>query len=80
MVQLELPRFIPTTKNWLDRDVSTSELNHGTALERVRAGQGPVPLAAAGSLDEFGNHTLEFPSSDFPISPQALRLGEAPAG
>ena len=44
---MELPRLLPTTKSWLARNVSSSEPNHRTALERVRAGQCPVPLAAA---------------------------------
>ena len=47
VVQLELLCLFPTTKNWPDRNVSTSERTHGTALGRVRAGQCPVPLAAA---------------------------------
>ena len=49
VVQLELPRLPAPTKSWLDRNVSLSERTHGTALERVRAGQCPVPLAAAGA-------------------------------
>ena len=47
VVQLDVPRLLPTTKSWLDRNVSISELNHKNALERVRAGQCPVPPAAA---------------------------------
>ena len=38
VVQLELPRLLLTTKSWPDRNVSSSEPNHGTALERVRPG------------------------------------------
>ena len=56
VVQLELPRFLPTTKSWFDRNVSTSEPNHGTAFGGVKEIQGGLgeqsqaplaPLAAA---------------------------------
>ena len=54
-----MPRLLPITKSWPDRNVSTSELNHGTALERVKEIQGGLgeqsqaplaPLAAAAAL------------------------------
>ena len=56
VVQLESSRLPAPTKSWLDRDVSLSELNHGTAFGGVRGSQGGlgeqsqaplVPLAAA---------------------------------
>ena len=49
VVQLDMPRLQTPTKSWPDWNVSLSERTHGTALERVRAGQCPVPLAAAGA-------------------------------
>ena len=47
----------------LPRVLSTTVGRHKLKRPKSAAGQGPVPLAAAGSVDEFGNHTLEFPNS-----------------
>ena len=47
VVQLEPPRLLQATKNWPDRNVSSSDRTHGTAFGGVKAGQCPVPLAAA---------------------------------
>ena len=65
VVQLDMPRLQAPTKSWLDWNVSLSERTHGTALERVRAGQCPVPLAAAGATQ--CGHKISVASSPGPF-------------
>ena len=69
VVQLEPPRLLPTTKNWPDRNVSISGRPHGTAFERVRAGQCPVPLATAEAKQ--GRHKTRIASSPGSAGPTA---------
>ena len=65
VVQLDMPRLQAPTKSWPDWNVSLSERTHGTALERVRAGQCPVPLAAAGATQ--CGHKISVASSPGPF-------------
>ena len=54
VVQLDVPSLLPTTKSWPDRDVSTSELNHKNALERVRGIQGGLGEQSQAPLVPLG--------------------------